>query len=140
FPDFNPRLRNDMRRETEMLFGHIVREDLPVKTLLDADFTFLNADLARHYGIEGVKGGDFRKVQLTDDRRRGILGHGSFHLLTSYPLRTSPVLRGKYVLENLLDTEPPPPPPNIPQLEPPSRHGEGASLREQMEKHRDDPS
>lgn len=140
FPRFNPRLRDSMRRETEMLFDHIVREDLPMATLLDASFTFLNDDLARHYGIDGVKGDDFRKVDLSDSRRHGILGHGSFHLLTSYPLRTSPVLRGKYVLENLLDTAPPPPPPNIPQLEPPSRHGDQRSLREQMEKHREDPS
>ncbi len=140
FPDFNAGLRFDMRRETEMLFEHIIRENLPVTTLLDADFTFLNGPLAKHYGVEGVEGRDFRKVGLQDSRRRGILGHGSFHLLTSYPLRTSPVLRGKYVLENLLDTEPPPPPPNIPQLEPPSRHGAHVSLREQMERHRDDPS
>lgn len=140
FPRFNPRLRDSMRRETEMLFEHIVREDLPMATLLDANFSFLNDDLARHYGIDGVKGDDFRKVTLDDSRRHGILGHGSFHLLTSYPLRTSPVLRGKYVLENLLDTAPPPPPPNIPQLEPPSRHGDQRSLREQMEKHREDPS
>jgi mono/diheme cytochrome c family protein len=140
FPRFDSRLRDAMRRETEMLFSHVVREDLPMATLLNADFTFLNESLARHYGIDGVKGGDFRKVTLTDSRRHGILGHGSFHLLTSYPLRTSPVLRGNYVLENLLDTEPPPPPPNIPQLEPPSRRGDQRSLREQMEKHREDPS
>lgn len=140
FPRFNPRLRDSMRRETEMLFEHIVRENLPMATLLDANFSFLNDDLARHYGIEGVKGDGFRKVTLNDTRRHGILGHGSFHLLTSYPLRTSPVLRGKYVLENLLDTAPPPPPPNVPQLEPPSRHGDQRSLREQMEKHREDPA
>jgi hypothetical protein len=140
FPRFNPRLRDAMRRETEMLFSHIVEKDLPMVALLDADFTFVNDDLARHYGIDGVRGNGFRKVTHTDSRRHGILGHGSFHLLTSYPLRTSPVLRGKYVLENLLDTAPPPPPPNIPQLEPTSRRGDQRSLREQMEKHREDPS
>jgi hypothetical protein len=140
FPDFNPKLRNDMRRETELFFREVIREDLPMASLLDADFTFLNGRLAKHYGIGGVEGDKFRKVTLTDSRRRGILGQGSFHLLTSYPLRTSPVLRGKYVLENLLDTSPPPPPPNVPQLEPPSRHGDQRSLREQMERHRDDPS
>ncbi len=140
FPKFNGRVRDAMRRETEMLFAHILRENLPVTTLLDADFTFVNGPLADYYGIPDVEGGEFRKVQLSDSRRRGILGHGSFHLLTSYPLRTSPVLRGKYVLENLLDTEPPPPPPNIPQLEPPTHKGDRRSLREQMEKHRDDPS
>lgn len=139
FPSFDRRLQGAMRRETEMLFAHIVREDLPIATLLDADFTFVNQALARHYGIPDIEGEAFRKVQLADSRRHGILGHGSFHLLTSYPLRTSPVLRGKYVLENLLDTAPPPPPPNIPQLDPPSRHGDRSSLREQMERHRDDP-
>jgi len=139
FPRFDRRLQGAMRRETEMLFAHIVRQDLPIATLLDADFTFLHRDLARHYGIAGVEGDEFRKVRLADPRRHGILGHGSFHLLTSYPLRTSPVLRGKYVLENLLDTAPPPPPPNIPQLEPPSGHDRHSSLREQMERHRDDP-
>jgi hypothetical protein len=140
FPKFDGKLRNDMRRETEMFFREVIRENLPMASLLDADFTFLNERLARHYRIEGVTGNKFRKVPLTDSHRRGILGQGSFHLLTSYPLRTSPVLRGKYVLENLLDTAPPPPPPNVPQLQPPSRHGDQRSLREQMEKHRDDPS
>ncbi|MDB6077397.1 MAG: hypothetical protein JWO82_1144, partial [Akkermansiaceae bacterium] len=105
----------------------------------DADFTFLNEALAKHYGIAGVEGPQFRKVALPDGRRRGLLGQGSFLLLTSYPLRTSPVLRGKYVLENLLDTSPPPPPPNIPQLDPPSKHGDQPSLRAQMELHRKDP-
>ncbi|WP_193214351.1 DUF1592 domain-containing protein [Luteolibacter marinus] len=140
FPGFNPKLRDAMRRETEMLFEAIVRDDLPMSTLLDADFTYLNGDLAEHYGIQGVHGRDFRKVTLTDSHRRGILGHGSVHLLTSYPLRTSPVLRGKFVLENLLDSAPPPPPPNVPQLDPPNPHGEKRSMREQLEKHREDPS
>ena len=139
FPKFSGKIRNGMRRETEMLFAHIIREDLPMTTLLNADFTFLNGPLAKHYGIPGVKGEKFRKVILTDTHRRGILGHGSVHLLTSYPLRTSPVLRGKYVLENLLDSAPPPPPPNVPQLDPPNPHGEQRSLREQLEKHRAEP-
>ena len=139
FPDFNPKLRNDMRRETELFFREVIRENLPMASLLDADFTFLNGRLAKHYGIGGVEGDKFRKVKVENPHRRGILGQGSFHLLTSYPLRTSPVLRGKYVLENLLDIAPPPPPPNVPELEPPSRHGDQRSLREQMEKHREDP-
>ncbi len=138
FPDFDQRLRNFMRRETEMFFAEVVRENLPMATLLDADFTFLNEPLARHYGIPGVQGDKFRKVTLTDTHRRGILGQGSFLLLTSYPLRTSPVLRGKYVLENLLDAAPPPPPPNVPALQPPSHRGDQRSLREQLEKHRAD--
>ena len=139
FPRFDSKLRDSMRKETELFFEHIIRADLPMVTLLDADFTFLDEALAKHYGIDGVKGRDFRKVTLTDSRRRGILGQGSVHLLTSYPLRTSPVLRGKYVLENLLDSAPPPPPPNVPQLDPPNPHGEQRSMREQLEKHREDP-
>lgn len=139
FPNFDQRLRNFMRRETEMFFEEIIRQNLPMATLLDADFTFLNEPLAQHYGVPGVQGDKFRKVAVTNSHRRGILGQGSFQLLTSYPLRTSPVLRGKYVLENLLDTAPPPPPPNVPELQPPSRHGDQRSLREQMEKHREDP-
>ncbi|MCP5545115.1 MAG: DUF1592 domain-containing protein [Akkermansiaceae bacterium] len=140
FPKFDGRLARAMRIETEMLFRHVIDKDLAATTLLDADFTFLNERLARHYGIPGVRGDKFRKVDLPDKRRRGLLGHGSVHLLTSYPLRTSPVLRGKYVLENLLDMAPPPPPPNVPQLEPPSRHGRDLPLREQMVKHREDPA
>lgn len=140
FPKFTGKVRDAMRRETEMFFAHIVREGLPIDTLLDADFTFLNETLADYYGIPDVKGDKFRKVTHTDSHRRGIMGQGSFHLLTSYPLRTSPVLRGKYVLENLLDTAPPPPPPNVPQLEPTSHKGDQRSLREQLEKHREDPS
>lgn len=140
FPDFNHALRGDMMRETQMLIEHMLAADRPLTDLLLADYTFVNERLARHYGIEGVEGGEFRKVSLADTPRRGLLGHGSFLLVTSHPLRTSPVLRGKYVLENLLDTAPPPPPPNVPQLTSPSKHGEGASLREQLEKHREDPA
>lgn len=139
FPRFNLALRGDMARETGLLFTHMIREDRPLTDLLEADYTFVNERLARHYGIEGVKGDDFRRVSLADHPRRGILGHGSFLLVTSHPLRTSPVLRGKYVLENLLDMAPPPPPPNVPQLTDPEAHGKGLSLREQMEKHREDP-
>jgi putative NIF3 family GTP cyclohydrolase 1 type 2 len=113
----------------------VLAKPLPMATLLDADFTFLNEDLARHYGIDGVKGRDFRKVTLTDARRHGILGHGSFHLLTSYPVRTSPVLRGKWIMENILGTPPPPPPPNVPELNT-SEVGNTGTLRQQMEKHR----
>ncbi len=140
FRDWQGALAGDMRRETEMLFAEMTAADLPVTTLLEADFTFVNERLARHYGIDGVEGRKFRRVEVEAPERRGLLGHGSFLLVTSYPTRTSPVLRGKYVLENLLDTAPPPPPPNVPQLEAPSRHGKGLSLREQMERHREDPS
>jgi hypothetical protein len=137
---FDSGLKGAMRKETEMLFECVMRDNLPLTTLLDADFTFLNGPLAKHYGIPGVEGPEFRRVTLPDSRRRGLLGQGSFQLLTSYPKRTSPVLRGKYVLENLLDAAPPPPPPNIPQLDQPTHGGEKPSLREQMERHRKDPA
>jgi hypothetical protein len=140
FPKFDDRLRSDMATETRLLVAHLIRENRPLTELLDADYSFLNEPLARHYGIDGVHGREFRKVSLQTTPRRGLLGHGSFLLVTSHPLRTSPVLRGKYVLENLLDTAPPPPPPNVPQLTPPGRDGKGLTLRQQMERHRDDPN
>ena len=140
FTGIDRALTRDMRIETEMLFRHVIRENLPVRTLLDADFTFINERLARHYGIPGVEGGEFRRISLDGTPRRGILNHASILTLTSYPTRTSPVLRGKYILENILDTPPPPPPPNIPQLEEPGSGGEKTSLRQQMERHRDDPN
>ncbi len=140
FPDFNHRLVYDMKNESEMLVSHIIRNNLPVVELLDADYTFINEKLAKHYGISNIQGDEFRKVSLIGTPRRGILNQGAFLCLTSYPNRTSPVRRGKYILENILDTPPPPPPPNIPQLTGVSGHGEQISLRAQMEKHRDDPS
>ena len=140
FKEYDGYLARSMARETLMLFNDVLQNDQPVDRLLDADYTFLNQRLAEHYGIEGVEGKDFRKVPLEGTRRRGILNQGSVLTLTSYPRRTSPVLRGKYVLENILDTPPPPPPPNIPQLEAVAGHGKDLSLRQQMERHRDDPS
>jgi hypothetical protein len=140
FRSFDQDLASAMRTETEMLFAHILKENLPALTLLDADFTFLNERLANHYSIEGIEGSEFRMTTLEGQPRRGILGHGSVLTLTSYPTRTSPVLRGKYVLENLLDTPPPPPPPNVPQLEAVESQGEDLSLRVQLERHRDDPA
>ncbi|GAA5481156.1 DUF1592 domain-containing protein [Haloferula sargassicola] len=138
---FDLALRGDMRRETELLLEHLIRDNRPVTELLDADYTFVNERLARHYGIGGVEGRKFRRVSLEGTHRRGLLGQGSFHLLTSLPIRTSPVMRGKYVLENLLDTAPPPPPPNVPQLESPQGgKNHHLSLREQMVKHRQDPA
>lgn len=140
FPRFDRALAADMRRETESLFEHILRENLPVRTLIDADFTFINQRLAEHYRIPGVIGSDFRKVSLTETPRRGILGHAAILTLTSYPTRTSPVIRGKYILDNILNTPPPPPPQNVPALE--SARGDGGSLplREQLERHRSDPN
>jgi hypothetical protein len=139
FPDFDTALAADMRRETEELIKLVLRENLPVHTLISADFTFVNERLARHYGIPDVHGDEFRRVPLGSERR-GILGHASILTLTSYPTRTSPVLRGKYILETILDTPPPPPPQNIPPLESATADAGAASLRAELERHRADPN
>jgi hypothetical protein len=137
---YDNKLAGLMKKETEMLFENVLKENLPVSTLLTADYTFINETLANHYGIPGVTGKEFQKVSLANTPRRGLFGQGSFLTLTSYPTRTSPVLRGQYVLENILDTPAPPPPPNVPQLTAPEgQQNHGLSLRQQMEKHRDDP-
>ncbi|MEX2473103.1 MAG: DUF1592 domain-containing protein [Gemmatimonadota bacterium] len=117
FPNYNAQVARDMRRETELFFHDLVRGDGSLLELLHADYTFLNERLANHYGIEGVVGDDFQRVAYPDDRRQGILGHGSMLVQTSYGNRTSPVLRGKWVMEVLLGTPPPPPPPNVPTLD-----------------------
>ncbi len=138
FPEFDDSLRSAMRDETEMLFTTIVAEDLSVLRFLDADFTFVNEQLADHYGIEGVDGPALRRVTLAGSQRGGLLSHASVLTLTSYPTRTSPVLRGKWVLENLLGAPPPPPPANVPPLD--EKKAETAqSLRAQLEQHRADP-
>ena len=126
FPDFDDNLRQSLRRETELFFTSVMQEDRSVIDLLTADYTFVNERLARHYGIPGIYGDRFRRVPVTDDRRRGLLGQGSVLTVTSYATRTSPVLRGKWVLENLLSAPPPPPPPNVPDLEDtPQYRGDG---------------
>jgi hypothetical protein len=135
FPQFDDALRNAMRREPEMFFDYIMHEDRSVLELVDADYTFLNERLARHYGIEGVRGNYFRRVQLTGPERGGILTQAGILMVTAYPTRTSPVLRGKWILESLLGAPPPPPPPDVPQLEE-STAGSPKNLREQLEKHR----
>src|SRR5207248_1194669 len=117
YPDFDEQLKTSMRRETELFFRHIVREDRPVTELFSADYTFVDERLARHYGIPNIVGDNFRMVAQPDSRRRGILGQASILTLTSHADRTSPVLRGKWVLEVLLGTPPPPPPPNVPDLD-----------------------
>ena len=135
-------LRRAMRKETELLFDHILREDRSLLELLDADYTFLNERLARHYGIEGVRGDEMRKVVLPPDSPRGgVLTMGTVLAVTSNPDRTSPVKRGLYILDNLLGSPPPPPPPDIPSLEEAGKKAEGRSLtlRESMELHRDTP-
>ncbi len=139
FPDFGESLRQDFVRETELFFDSILREDRGVADLLTADHTFLNERLARHYGIPSVYGSDFRRVSLVDDNRRGLLGQGSILTVTSYGDRTSPVGRGKWVLENVLGTPPPPPPPNVPELEPAEDSGKVLAMRERMEQHRENP-
>ena len=139
FPDFGESLRQDFVRETELFFDSILREGRGVTDLLTADHTFLNERLARHYGVPGVYGSDFRRVSLADGNRRGLLGQGSILTVTSYPDRTSPVGRGKWVLENVLGTPPPPPPPNVPELEPAEDTGKVLAMRERMEQHRENP-
>jgi hypothetical protein len=139
FPDFDESLRQAFQHETELFFDSILREDRSVLDLLTADYTFVNERLARHYGIPNVKGSRFRRVKLIDDNRRGLLGQGSILALTAYPNRTSPVLRGKWVLENLLGTPPPPPPPNVPSLKDTNAAGEVLPMRERMAQHRSSP-
>ena len=116
FPDFDDNLRQAFQRETELLFESILREDRSVLDLLDADYTFVNERLAKHYGIANIYGPDFRRVPVPSDARRGLLGQGSMLLVTSNANRTSPVQRGKWILENLLGSPPPLPPPNVPPL------------------------
>ena len=138
FPDFDDNTRRAFRKETEMLFEYILRENRSVLELLSADYTFLNERLAKHYGVPGVYGERFRLVKLTDPNRFGLLGHGSILSLTAVATRTSPVYRGKYVLSTFLDTPPIPPPPNVPTLEESNKAGkvEAKTLREQVEMHR----
>ena len=139
FPDFDDNLRQAFQRETEMLFESVIREDRSVIDLLDADYTFVNERLARHYGIPNIYGPDFRRVPVPNDARRGLLGHGSLQLVTSNPNRTSPVMRGKWILENLLGTAAPTPPPDVPPLEE-KPTATAKSVRERIEQHRASPT
>ncbi len=139
FPDFGEALRRAMQRETELFVESVMREDRSVLDLLTADYTFVNERLARHYDIPNVYGSHFRRVTLPDATRRGLLGHGGILAATAYPTRTSPVLRGKWVLENLLGTPPPLPPPDVPSLEETTGEGRPLSMREAMEQHRANP-
>jgi hypothetical protein len=138
FPAFNERLREAMREETSRYFTHVMRENRSVLELVDADYTFLNEPLARFYGIEGVKGIEFRKVALGDLPRGGVITQASVLTLTSNPTRTSPVKRGKWIMENILGTPPPEPPAGVPMLE--DQQQLTGTLREQMEQHRADPN
>jgi len=142
YPHYTRQLSDAMRRETEIFFDHLVKADRPMLELYSADYSFMNERLARHYGIEGVDGTRFRKVIYPDDQRRGILGHGSILTQTSLGNRTSPVLRGKWVIEVLLGTPPPPPPPGIPDLEETAEGNDGEALttRKRLEMHRANPT
>jgi hypothetical protein len=140
FPDFDDGLRRAMRRETELFFESVVRENRSVLDFLTAKYTFVNERLARHYGIPNVYGDTFRRVSLEGQPRAGLLGHASILTVTSYAHRTSPVLRGKWMLENVLGTPPPPPPPNVPSLEETStKTGKALTMREAMVQHRANP-
>jgi mono/diheme cytochrome c family protein len=142
FPDFDEGLRRDMRRETELFFGSIISQDRNVLTLLNADYTYLNERLARHYGIPNVFGDHFRRVSLGEQAgiRGGLLGQGSILTVTSHNDRTSPVVRGKWILENILGTPPAPPPANVPSLKQDNQvNGKVLSMRERMAIHRENP-
>ena len=142
YPNFDENLADAMRRETELFFYDLVREDKSFLELFSADYTFVNERLARHYGIPGVSGNHFRRVDYLEDQRRGLLGQGSVLVLTSMANRTSPVLRGKWVMEVLLGTPPPPPPPGVPDLDETGTVSDGKFLttRERMELHRENPA
>ncbi len=140
FPNWDDNLRQAMRTETSLFFESIMREDRNVLDLLTADYTFVNERLAKHYGIPNVYGSQFRRVKIADENRRGLLGQGSVLAVTSYPNRTSVVLRGKYILENILGTPPPSPPAAVPPLKETGDDGKPASLRTLMERHRATPA
>jgi mono/diheme cytochrome c family protein len=138
FPEWDADLRDAMKEETRLFFEYVLRENRPVSDFLSADYTFLNARLAKHYGIDGVTGPEFQRVNLTTDQRGGVLSQAGVLTVSSYPNRTSVVIRGKYVLTSILGTPPPPPPPDVPALDE-AAVGVNASLRVQMERHRADP-
>jgi hypothetical protein len=136
FPDFDDNLRQAFQRETELFVGSVMREDRSVVDLVNADYTFVNERLAKHYSIPNVYGNQFRKVTIPDPARRGLMGQGSVLTVSSYPNRTSPVLRGKWILTNILGTPPPPPPPNVPPL----KEVASGTMRQRMETHRANPA
>ena len=139
FPNFDDNLRQAFRTETELFFESVIREDRSILDLLTAEYTFVNERLARHYEIDDVYGSHFRRVTLEDSNRRGLLGHGSILTITSMPNRTSPVLRGKWVLENILGTPPPAPPSDVPDLEENQPGQEARSVKARLEEHRGNP-
>jgi hypothetical protein len=140
FPAFDENLREAFRQETELFVEDQIKDDHSVPDLLSANYTFVNERLARHYAIPDVYGSRFRRVDLTDGRRGGLLGQGSVLTITSYPNRTSPVLRGKCLLENTLGAPPPPPPPDVPPLKDKGANGQRQSVRQRLEEHRQNPA
>lgn len=140
FPNFDENLRQAFRQETELFVGSVFREDHSVLDFLTANYTFANERLAKHYGIPNIYGSQFRRVTLQGEERRGLLGEGSMLTVTSYPTRTSPVLRGKWILENIMGTPPPAPPPNVPALKESDEGGKVTTVRERMEEHRKNPA
>jgi mono/diheme cytochrome c family protein len=140
FPDFDDNLRQALHTEMELFFASIIREDRSVLDLMNADYTFLNERLARHYGVPHVYGSHFRRVTLPDETRKGLLGKGAVLLVTSHPHRTSPVVRGKWVLENILGAPPPPPPDVVPPFEEETEAARPKSVRERLEVHRRNPA
>jgi hypothetical protein len=140
FPDFDDNLRQGLQHETELLFGSIMREDRSVLDLMTADYTFVNERVAKHYGIPHIYGTQFRRIPVTDEARKGLLGQGSILMVTSHADRTSPVVRGKWILDNILGTPPLPPPADVPPLKENQGDNEPHSLRERMEEHRANPA
>src|SRR5690606_28743087 len=140
FPDFDENLRRAFREETELLFANVLRNDRSVHELIDADYTFVNERLARHYGIKGVYGSRFRQVELTDPNRFGLFGHGSILALTSAASRTSPIIRGKFIVTEFWNNPPPAPPGDVPALEESALEGRPSTVREQLERHSADPA
>ena len=140
FPDYDGELRHALTQETRLFFDSMLREDRSLLDLLNADYTFLNERLAQHYGIPNVYGDSFRRVKLTDESRKGLLGKGSILMVTSRPNRTSPVLRGKWVAANLLGTPPPPPPPDVPPLNESGDEVGGLTMRDRMLEHQANPA
>lgn len=140
FPEFSPELREDMKRETRRFFEHVMREDRSILEFLDGTYTFVNERLAKHYGFTDIKGSEFQQVSLEGKSRAGLLTQASILTLTSNPDRTSPVKRGKWVMEVILDKPPPPPPPNVPELEETAKAQPNSTLRQQLELHRQNAS
>jgi hypothetical protein len=140
YPDFDDNLRKAFRKETEMLFAHVLRNERPVHELITANYTFVNERLARHYGIKGVYGSRFREVELSDPNRYGLFGHGSLLSLTSAGDRTSPIIRGKFIVTEFWNNPPPAPPADVPSLEESAPKDRPSTVREQLERHRADPA